>query len=56
MCQKVLSNATDLAISKERFSQMTEYERENLQEFLLLRNVAKSRKRRQEVPNVLRVP
>ena len=51
MCRKVLTSATDIAISEERFMQMDAHERNRLQEFLLLRNVVDAHEL--EFPNVL---
>ena len=51
MCRKILTSATDIAISEERFMQMDEHERDKLQKFLLLRNVVDAQEF--EFPNVL---
>ena len=51
LCHKVLTSATDIAISEERFGDMDMHERNQLQEFLLLRNVVDAHEL--EFPNVL---
>ena len=51
MCHKVLTSATDVAISEERIQQLNGHGRDRLREFLLLRNVADARQL--EYPNVL---
>ena len=55
ICRKVLTNATDMAISKERFVKMRESERRKLQEFILVRNGQSSRKLNLDIPNLLNV-
>ena len=54
-CRKVLTTATDIAISKERFSQLQEPERRKLQEFILLRRGLSSPKRKLDLPNLLNI-
>ena len=51
LCHKVLTSATDIAISEERFRDMDMHERNQLQEFLLLRNVVDAHELK--FPNVL---
>ena len=53
MCKKVLSNSTDIAISHKRFFQAGPRERGRLQEYLFSRTVERSRKRINELPNLL---
>ena len=53
MCRKVLTSATDIAVSEERFAQMDEHEQTNLQEFLLLRNAVDPSDL--EFPNLLNI-
>lgn len=53
MCHKILKNATDIAVSQERFVQLTEHERTNLQKFLVQRNALGAK--RIEVPNLLNI-
>ena len=55
VCRKVLTNATDIAVSEERFSQMPEHERRTLQEFIFLRSVEEPRKRKLDFPNLLNI-
>ena len=54
-CHKVLTNATDIAISKERFLQIPEYEQRQLQKFIFLRGLQRSRRRKSDFPNLLNV-
>lgn len=53
MCQKVLTNATDVAISHERFFQISSDERDNLQTYLSGRSLPDALKL--ELPNLLNI-
>lgn len=53
MYRKVLTSATDIAVSEERFVQLDLHERANLQEFLLLRSVVDTDEL--EFPNLLNI-
>lgn len=55
VCRKALTHATDIAINKERFSDMTEDEQRKLQEFILFRKVQVLRRRRLVFPNLLNI-
>ena len=55
VCRKVLTNATDIAISMERFLQLRESERRQLQKFMFLRNLQGTRKRKLDFPNLLNI-
>ena len=53
VCQKVLTNATDVAVSEKRLQQLQDHERSRLQEFILRRNSRDTREL--DFPNILAV-
>ena len=53
ICQKVLANATDLAIGHDRFFQTSNAERDNLQSYLFERNMPNTPRRK--LPNLLSI-
>lgn len=55
ICLKVLTYAGDIAVSHQGFSQTTYHERERLEEYISLRNIEDNRKRRRELPNLLKI-
>ena len=53
--QKVLTNATDLAIGKEAYSKMSDHQQRKLQEFFLLRRAKDPHKLYRGIPNILKI-